>query len=63
MVLNYNEFFVDRRLPERRQERQLKPPFLTEEGFVLVDRRGSEDRRGGLDVDALIAVEASSLAM
>lgn len=39
---------IIRRIAERRKTTYLKgPPFINEEGLILVNRRGSEDRRKG----------------
>jgi len=55
-------FVVSRKVEDRRSGRQLAPPFMTEEGMVLFDRRDGEDRRtgimqsllGGVDFDAFV---------
>jgi hypothetical protein len=39
-------FIVSRSTLERRSEKRRAPPYLTEEGMVLVDRRVMQDRRG-----------------
>ena len=36
---------VDRDVFDRRSGQHAVPPFLTEEGFVLIDRRSSPERR------------------
>ena len=36
---------VDRDGFDRRNGHHLPPPYLTDEGFVLIDRRASPDRR------------------
>jgi hypothetical protein len=36
---------VDRDVFDRRAGHHLAPPYLTDEGFVLVDRRTSPERR------------------
>jgi hypothetical protein len=36
---------VDRDIFDRRSGHHLVPPYLTEEGFVLIDRRASPERR------------------
>ena len=36
---------VDRDVFDRRNGHHLTPPYLTDEGFVLVDRRTSPERR------------------
>lgn len=41
------EFIVARQPFDRRQTRTAAPPYLTEEGLVLVDRREGRDRRAG----------------
>jgi hypothetical protein len=33
---------------DRRREVRLEPPYLTDEGMVLFDRRSHEDRRTGI---------------
>lgn len=62
MVVDYSEFFVERRSDERRKQFQLLPPYLTEEGFVLVDRRDLARAHQG-EMDLLDSVEASSNAL
>jgi hypothetical protein len=39
------EFTFERDRRERRVTRSFQPPYLTEEGFVLIDRRENSDRR------------------
>lgn len=39
------DFRVSRDVFDRRNNRHLPPPYLTDEGFVLIDRRASLDRR------------------
>jgi len=41
-------FVVSRKADDRRSGRQLAPPYMTEEGMVLFDRRAGEDRRTGI---------------
>lgn len=36
---------VPRQMPDRRIHQEESPPWVTEEGFVLEDRRSGEDRR------------------
>ncbi len=36
---------VDRDVFDRRDGHQNAPPYLTDEGFVLIDRRATPDRR------------------
>ena len=38
-------FIVARNNEDRRSGERLRPPYLTEEGMVLFDRRGQEERR------------------
>lgn len=38
-------FFISRRAADRRVSKPGHPPFLCEEGLVLVDRRAQGDRR------------------
>ncbi|HEY8025776.1 MAG TPA: hypothetical protein VIF60_14500 [Burkholderiaceae bacterium] len=62
--MNQNDmsFVVSRKTQDRRSGRQLAPPYMTEEGMVLFDRRAGEDRRtgmmqsllGGLDLHTFI---------
>lgn len=40
-----NELVVPRGREDRRKARNAAPPYLTEEGLVLVDRREGRDRR------------------
>lgn len=39
------DFFIAREPFDRRAERLAQPPYLTVEGFVLIDRRTEEERR------------------
>jgi hypothetical protein len=41
-------FIVQRTNEDRRNERRMAPPYLTDEGMVLFDRRGTGDRRTGI---------------
>lgn len=48
--MNQNDisFVVSRNVEDRRSGRQSVPPYMTEEGMVLFDRRAGEDRRTGI---------------
>ena len=41
-----NSYFVPRNAEERRVEPAGSPPYFTDEGMVLVDRREARERRG-----------------
>ncbi len=55
-------FVVQRARQDRRNGERREPPYLTDEGMVLVDRRSHEDRRtdmmqsllGGVDLHTYI---------
>ncbi len=40
-----SEFMVERKGNDRRVAKAVPPPYLTVEGFVLIDRREYSDRR------------------
>ncbi|MBI1892132.1 MAG: hypothetical protein HYS18_15915 [Burkholderiales bacterium] len=40
-----SQFFVARSTADRRAGDRIEPPYFTEEGIVMVDRRESQDRR------------------
>ncbi|MBV8665937.1 MAG: hypothetical protein JO269_05565 [Burkholderiaceae bacterium] len=46
-----NQFMLNRSASDRRNAAFSEPPYMTEEGLVLIDRRDQVDRRGagGLD--------------
>jgi len=44
-------FVVERSREDRRVAPHAAPPYLTEEGFVLVDRREGGERRGSRNAD------------
>ena len=62
MDQNDISFVVSRKVEDRRSGRLLVPPYMTEEGMVLFDRRDGDDRRtgimqsllGGVDFDAFV---------
>ncbi|HEX8957686.1 MAG TPA: hypothetical protein VF798_15505 [Burkholderiaceae bacterium] len=41
-------FVVQRAGKDRRSGELLEPPYMTDEGMVLFDRRSHEDRRNGI---------------
>jgi hypothetical protein len=47
-----NQFLLDRGLPDRRNAMFSEPPFMTEEGMVLIDRRDNIERRGSGALDS-----------
>jgi hypothetical protein len=40
-----NQFMLKRSVSDRRKATHAKPPYMTEEGLVLIDRRDKVDRR------------------
>ena len=40
-----SQFFVARSAEDRRSGERVEPPYFTEEGLVMVDRRENSDRR------------------
>jgi hypothetical protein len=40
-----NQFILKRSASDRRKATHAKPPYMTEEGLVLIDRRDKVDRR------------------
>jgi hypothetical protein len=44
--MSTNQFLLSRGMPDRRNAMFGKPPFMTEDGMVLIDRRDQVERRG-----------------
>lgn len=44
--MSTNQFLLSRGMPDRRNAIFGKPPFMTEDGMVLIDRRDQVERRG-----------------
>jgi hypothetical protein len=47
-----SEFIVERKGADRRKATGVAPPYLTAEGFVLIDRREYADRRAAPEKSA-----------
>ena len=50
---------VDRDLFDRRNGHHIAPPYLTDEGFVLVDRRTSPERRVDAQRSLVVNLESA----
>jgi len=50
---------VDRDVFDRRAGHHLVPPYLTDEGFVLVDRRTSPERRVDAERGLVVNLESA----
>ena len=50
---------VDRDGFDRRNGHHLQPPYLTDEGFVLIDRRASPDRRADARQSIVINMDSA----
>jgi hypothetical protein len=55
-------FIVPRASQDRRSGDRLPPPYLTEEGMVLIDRRSPEDRRAAARNDGAYSDGRAKLA-
>jgi hypothetical protein len=44
--MSTNQLLLSRGMPDRRNATFGRPPFMTEEGMVLIDRRDQMERRG-----------------
>lgn len=50
---------VDRDVFDRRSGHHLPPPYLTDEGFVLIDRRASPERRTGEQQGVVVNLDST----
>lgn len=59
--MNQDKFTVkvDRDVFDRRAGHHIAPPYLTEEGFVLVDRRTSPERRVDAERGLVVNLDSS----
>jgi len=63
MNQDYLNLRVDRDVFDRRNGHHLTPPYLTDEGFVLIDRRASPDRRGDTRQGVVVNLESAIKAV
>lgn len=54
---------VDRDVFDRRTGRHLPPPYLTDEGFVLIDRRALPDRRADTRQGVVVNLDSAIKAV
>jgi len=57
------ELRVNRDVFDRRDGHHMPPPYLTDEGFVLIDRRAAPERRAELRQGVVINMESAIKTM